>query len=116
MDAYYSVWDNQFNEKSGYEAFQQAMELLWENINQNPDLSTDKVKQVESEYKKLQNAIKKKEEEMRKVLEDVNKQQNAIKEKEEKTRKMMVDAMKKKEEEMRKVLEDDMKKKEEEMR
>merc|ERR1712029_950300 len=69
MDAYYSVWDNQFNEKSGFEAFQQAMEDLWKNINQNPDLSTDEVKQVESKYKKLQNATKEKEEQMRKMLE-----------------------------------------------
>merc|ERR1719342_1836689 len=44
MDAYYAVLDEQLNETSGTDAFMKAMEDLWKNINQNPDLSTDKVK------------------------------------------------------------------------
>jgi len=69
MDAHYAVLDKELKETSGSDAFKKAMEDLWKNINQNPDLSTDEVKQVESKYKKLQNATKEKEEQMRKMLE-----------------------------------------------
>merc|ERR1712058_60185 len=58
MDAHYVVDDEDYGDDSGALAFQKAMDILWEKINHSAGMSTEKVKLVESENKKLRDKIK----------------------------------------------------------
>ena len=85
------------------------MDELWKKINLHPDLSTDRVKEVESENKKLKMAISKREEEMKEAKE-------ARKKAEETAKTAREEAMKNKKESAKRILEAERRAKEELMK